>query len=294
MTEADDDSIRLGASIRAARKNAKIGLRSFAAKLSVSPATLSAMENGKSGVSALRLFEIARLLGQPLTVFMQSGNAGTVAKPAAPEPSPMPWRAFAPLPFDRPLFAALDAFTEFGYHGSNMRDIADRAGLSGPGIYHYYPSKQDMLIAIVDYTLNDLHLRFERARDEGRDAAERFTLLVECNTLFHAYRSKLGFIVGSELRSLPTEAREQSTKLRARLRSMHDAEAEQATQDGAFACAHPRDASRAVLTMCSALPQWYRIGDKLSPEQVAKMYVDFARGLMRAKKPASSASRRRR
>ena len=282
MDDAEGASLKLGANIRAAREAANIGLRTFSAKLGVSPATMSAMENGKSGVSASRLFEIARLLGQPLESFLLGSNMKAPPKPALVEPAAMQWRVFEPLTFDPPLMAALEAFAEFGYHGSNMRDIAEKAGLSGPGIYHYYPSKQDMLIAIVDYTLNEITLRFRQAREEGTSAAHRFALLVECNTLFHAYRPNLGFVVASELRSLAPEALTRNSKLRTRLRAMHDIEAEQATKDGDFACSNPRDASRAVLTMCSALPQWYRIGEKLTPEEVATMYVNFALGLMRA------------
>ena len=58
------------------------------------------------------------------------------------------WRLYGDIELDPVLRAALEAFVETGYHGATVRDIARRAGLSVPGIYHHYATKQDMLLAI--------------------------------------------------------------------------------------------------------------------------------------------------
>ena len=50
---------------------------------------------------------------------------------------------------------------------------------------------------------------------------------------------------------------------------------------GRFHTDHPHEASRAVVTMCTALPTWWRPDGPQSPEQVAKQYVGFALDLMR-------------
>ena len=42
----------------------------------------------------------------------------------------------------------------------------------------------------------------------------------------------------------------------------------------------PREAARAVVTMCTALPQWFRDTGPASPEHVAGQYVDFALDLV--------------
>ena len=51
------------------------------------------------------------------------------------------WRTFPPLLVAPVLGAALDVFVEMGYHGASVRDIARRAGLSVPGMYHHYATK---------------------------------------------------------------------------------------------------------------------------------------------------------
>jgi AcrR family transcriptional regulator len=45
--------------------------------------------------------------------------------------------------------AALELFTHQGFHGTNMRKIAAKAGVSQGAIYNYYPSKEDIFQSLV-------------------------------------------------------------------------------------------------------------------------------------------------
>ena len=60
------------------------------------------------------------------------------------------------LPHRDDLAAALEAFAEHGYHGTTVREIASRAGLSVPGLYHHYPSKQSLLQGLSELTMSEL------------------------------------------------------------------------------------------------------------------------------------------
>src|SRR4051794_33641335 len=77
------------------------------------------------------------------------------------------WRGFEPLALDPVLRAAVDVFVERGYHGATVRQIADRAALSVPGIYHYYPTKQDMLVTILEIGMSEVLGRSELAEEEA-------------------------------------------------------------------------------------------------------------------------------
>lgn len=72
------------------------------------------------------------------------------------------WRAYGPPTLPRVLLAALDAFAEHGYHGTSIRDIAARSGLSVPGLYYHYKSKQDILMGLVSAVMVEL---LTRSRD---------------------------------------------------------------------------------------------------------------------------------
>lgn len=183
------------------------------------------------------------------------------------------WRDFSAPSLPPMLQAALDCFVEHGYHGTTIRVVAARAGLSVPGLYHHYPSKQALLVGIVEFAMNDLLSRSEAAlADAGPSVEERFRLVVECLLLFHAYRSELAFIAASEIRSLEGSSRPRHIAQRDRQQRIVDEIVEAGAAEGVFATPHPIDASRAVVTMCTGVSQWYRHGGPLAPEEVAVRY----------------------
>jgi AcrR family transcriptional regulator len=47
------------------------------------------------------------------------------------------------------LQAALEVFSVQGYRGAPMADIADKVGLTLAGVLHYYPSKEELLAAVL-------------------------------------------------------------------------------------------------------------------------------------------------
>lgn len=292
MTPSDPAAahrVALGRTIRELRTSRGTTLRELAARLEVSPATLSAVENGRTGVSSERLARIAVLLDVTVQRIFD-GAAGEDAGDTPPAGSGSPrstgaesadWRSFPPLSLDAALAGALSSFLEFGYHGATMRTIAERAHLSVPGLYHYYASKQEMLVALLDLTMDDLRARTEAARDEGGDAVERFTRIVECLALYHTHRRELAFVGASEMRSLAPASRDRVAAVRRDEQHAVDVEVEEAVRTGAFRTTRPHEASRAVVTMCTALAQWFRDTGPATAEQVAEQYVDFALDLVR-------------
>lgn len=294
-----------GGRLREVRRERGLSLRALARLLEVSPATLSAVENGRRAMPPARLARAAELLETPVQDLLPLPERRATAPPrpgpnAASAPPPtgavaadVDWRRFAPLSLDPPLTAALDAFLEVGYHGATMRDIAHRAGLSVPGVYHHYASKQQMLVAVLDMTMADLLARSRAARAEGGDAVQRFALLVECLALFHTHRRQLGFVGASEMRSLVPEERRRVAAARREQQRMVDEEVEQACRDGSFGVVRPHEASRAVVTMCTALPQWFDGKGPAAAEEVAAQYVDFALDLMRCTPRARRGAARR-
>lgn len=278
---ASAGQVLLGGQVRAARLARGVGLRQLAARLGVSPGTLSAVEHGRTGLSAVRLGRIAALLDVPVEQLLlrEPDPSPDGVLPGSPA-SPGSWRSYPPLVLDPPLAGALAAFVEFGYAGASMRDIGRRAGLSVPGLYHHHPSKHDLLVALLDLTMADLLARSLAARAEGGDPAARFRLLVECLALFHTHRRELGFVGASEMRSLQPAARARITGARRQQQLMVDEEVAAGCRAGVFGTRRPAEAARAVVTMCTALPQWFSTTGPAAAEQVAGQYVEFALGVV--------------
>ena len=294
---ARDWGVALGKRLSEVRRSRGLSQRELARRLEVSPATMSAVENGRTSITAARLTRVAEVLGAPVEELLAPAPVDSAPRSGRGNNSPSPdqvlatakqdlitateWRRYAPLELNAPLMAALSAFLEFGYHGATMRDIARRAGLSVPGVYHYYSSKQEMLVAILDVTMDDLLARSAAARAAGRDPVERFALLVECLALYHTHRRELGFVGASEMRSLIPRERARLANARREQQCMVDEEVEQACREGSFAISRPHEASRAVVTMCTALPQWFDGEGPATAEEIAAQYVEFALDLMR-------------
>ncbi|HEY1968250.1 MAG TPA: TetR/AcrR family transcriptional regulator [Pseudonocardia sp.] len=179
------------------------------------------------------------------------------------------------------LTAAADAFVTFGYHGTTMREIAKRAELSVPGLYHHYPSKQNMLVAVLDTVMTELRSRMAAAEAEaGDDPVLRLELLVTALVLFQCHRTGLSLVAMSEMRSLEPASRRRIATGRTALQRQVDGAVLDGAARGLFRVRYPLDASRAVVTMSVAVVSWFRAELPLSPEQVADRYVDYALGLL--------------
>ena len=50
---------------------------------------------------------------------------------------------------------AVELFTECGYDKTSLREIADRVGITKASLYYHYPSKQELLLAIIEPFLAD-------------------------------------------------------------------------------------------------------------------------------------------
>ncbi|PFG30186.1 TetR/AcrR family transcriptional regulator [Paramicrobacterium agarici] len=46
--------------------------------------------------------------------------------------------------------AAFEVFASRGYRGGSLQDVADRVGLSQTSLLHYFPSKRDLLVAVLN------------------------------------------------------------------------------------------------------------------------------------------------
>ena len=50
---------------------------------------------------------------------------------------------------ERLLDAAATVFSDKGYAGARLADIAQRAGMHTPGVYYYFPSKEDLVEEVL-------------------------------------------------------------------------------------------------------------------------------------------------
>src|SRR5262245_49197204 len=113
--------------MRDARVARGLGLRELAHQVGMSPSSLSEFERGKSRPGSARVQALADVL-----------DVTVEHEPVAPlQPAFRHWREFDNLDVDPVSRAGLALFVERGYHGSTVRMIAERCGMTVAGVYHH-------------------------------------------------------------------------------------------------------------------------------------------------------------
>jgi AcrR family transcriptional regulator len=218
-----------------------------------------------------------------------------VAKTARANEVGEDWRVSTPADLSPILAHTLAAFEEHGYHGTSVRDIARRVGVTVPALYYHYENKQALLVALLTQSMESLLEKCGAAIAEtAPDPVASVSALVECIVRFMAYRGSKG-LLDSEIRSLEPENRAAYIGLRDQLDISMRIAVMAGVHNGHFRTEHPVEAGRAVLTMCHAVARWYHLGGELSPAQLAERYVVFAMGMLghkpRKRKPRKDSTR---
>ncbi len=272
-----------GAAVRAARLETGQTLRQLAASIGVSVGTMSAIENGKVGLTVDRLRLIAEALGIPPSHLLRPERPETsreptrVLHPESPSP-PSAWRIFDDLALGPLLASAVEVFRDTGYHGATMRLIAAGADISVAGIYHHYPSKKHLLLELISRANEDLRWRLEAAA-EGNNAAKGFANMVEALVLFREQRRSLAFVMVTEASRAEILAGAAPGTDHDDLRAMFERVAHRAIQSRQFRVAEPHLAIGAILTMCLAPSSWIDTATA-EPRSLARTYADLALSMM--------------
>src|SRR4051812_17411260 len=72
-------------------------------------------------------------------------------------------------------------FGEAGYRGTSLREIAARCGLSHPGLLHHFPTKESLLLAVLEHRDAEDQVRISEGRPSGAAALRRMVDLAARN-----------------------------------------------------------------------------------------------------------------
>ncbi|MGW2840306.1 TetR/AcrR family transcriptional regulator [Streptomyces sp. NPDC001493] len=190
------------------------------------------------------------------------------------------WRSYGPLELHPILRHAMEAFNEHGYHGTSVRDIAGRVGVTVPALYYHYANKQALLTTLLEASIKDVLDRCRAAAGEaGDDPLARICGMVESIVLSMAHRRRLAFL-DTEIRSLEPENRARYVALRDYLEHMLLDTVETGRAKGVFTTPFPADAVRSVLVMCQGVANWFREDGPLTAEEVAERHVLLCLGTL--------------
>ena len=65
------------------------------------------------------------------------------------------------------LDAALEVFSAYGFRGSTIDQIAEKAGMSKPNLLYYFPRKEDIYVNVLEKTLDEWLTPFRHIDPKG-------------------------------------------------------------------------------------------------------------------------------
>jgi TetR/AcrR family transcriptional regulator, cholesterol catabolism regulator len=197
------------------------------------------------------------------------------------------WDRYDDLTLTPILEAALEAFQEKGYHGTTVRDVATRAGLTMPALYYHHGNKEGILVALLDMAMNDLMAHIEASHAAaGDDTRQQFVNLVTVVCLHTTYRRGLASL-HPEYRFLGDKSRKSYVAKRDAIYNRMVELLERGAHEGVFAPQDSRFSARALLGMLIAITDWYHQDGPSTPEEIAASYVGLSLNLVGAHTSAS-------
>jgi len=171
---------------------------------------------------------------------------------------------------------AMTLFADRGYHGTAVSQMASQLGIRTPSLYNHMRSKQDLLHDIVTQTTEEVWADYEKAIEGVDDVVERLRRATQVYALRHATHRREALIVNRDIASLEEPARSHVLELRRRHARAIQGLIDEGVERGLFSEQASAIAAFAILEMCVSIARWFRDGGRLSAQQVAEKYSEFA------------------
>ena len=183
---------------------------------------------------------------------------------------------------------AAEIMCQKGYEGTSMNDIAEAAGLTKAGIYHYIRGKEELLFEIMTYAMDNLDQRVIAPAQEIADAEQRLRKIVEGHTTSLLEGVGAITIILEETPAL-TAAHRRIIKVRKRAYFDFIRQTlQQLESEGKLRNVDLTTAAFSLLGMILWISRWYRREGKLSAERVLRDYIEIAmNGVLKTDKAAS-------
>ncbi|SDH00319.1 DNA-binding transcriptional regulator, AcrR family [Sinosporangium album] len=172
-------------------------------------------------------------------------------------------------------------FSERGFHGTGIRDIADAAGVAVSAMYYYASSKDELLEAVMRRTLDVLVSSGEETLRDVADPAERLAAVIASHVAFHARNPRAAKVADHEFHALTGQVRQDILQQRDAYETVWSSILSAGVHDGTF-----KDrgtvARLALLQMTTGVAHWYRPHGELKIPQLCERFAEMGLALMGA------------
>ncbi len=164
---------------------------------------------------------------------------------------------------------------EKGYEATSMNDIAEAAGLTKAGIYHYIRGKEELLFEIMNYAMDAVDTGVMAPARKVEDAEQRLRAIVERHTRSVLEGVGALTIVLEETAALtPAHRRAITARKRAYFEFIRDT-LECLAAEGKLRPVDPTVAAFSLLGMILWISRWYRRDGRIAADQALRDYVEI-------------------
>ena len=176
------------------------------------------------------------------------------------------------------LAAAAHLYARHGFHGASVSDLANACSTSKSLIYHYFPSKDDLLYAAMATHLDALVAAAETATRTG-SAEERLRALTHAFMRLYVGAEDSHKVLLNELDNLPPERRAEVVAKQRRIIGAVEALVRE-IRPGAGELTLPL--TMLFFGMINWTHTWFRSGGAVDADRLADVAVDLMLGGMGA------------
>jgi len=173
------------------------------------------------------------------------------------------------------LESAAQIFRLKGYHAASMQDIAVAVNLKKASLYHHFPSKQDILLALLDQALDRLIERLSPITLQKKQADEK---LIEAMRVYLGSLDEyadLAAVLLLEHRSLDSENHQHHIPRRDRFEQLWRDLIREGIETGVFRPADPSMTARALLGVMNWTITWYRPDGMYSMAEISDHFSNL-------------------
>ncbi len=178
--------------------------------------------------------------------------------------------------------AALELFAQRGYHATSMRAIASAAEVRPAAIYHWYPSKEQILVTFQDEFMERLTEQVLAAVALHDRPALKLAAAVREHVVFHGLHPRAAFVTDSEIRALTGKRRRALITKRDDYQAMFNEWIRDGIRDGTLRSSDAHVATYAILLQCTGVALWFDPAGPLKLEEVAEIHVELVLGSLQA------------
>jgi len=170
------------------------------------------------------------------------------------------------------LSAASQLFSQKGYNPTSLNEIAAQVGLHKTTLFHYFKSKEELLMRVMDESLRDHIPVLKRLLDDANlTPEEKFRLALKRQILVTCkYKEHINVYL-TEAKSLSQKKRERYKRQRKQYETYFEEIIRQIQREKKthlFKGLNPKIVKLGILGMCNWLIKWYDESGGSTPQEI--------------------------